>query len=272
MECLICGQKSEYFLTKKTFKKEYLKMVENIDNFNYYKCVNCGFTISKTHVDMPNNIWLKLNDEFHHFIENNQSSINQPPYLEQAMMINVLYNSGLLDINNAIDYAGGYGTLSLILKKYFGILLPVYDPFVNNSDNEVNYINLEFGSKFKVLFNSALFEHLFKRDSFDLINNLIDDDGCMILHTVVCENIPNDPNWFYMEPPVHCAFHTNRSMQLLMNQWGFVSSLYCPAAKSWVLFKKEPSLVKESVIAINKLFQKEILIYKLGFVDYWKGF
>ena len=92
--------------------------------------------------------------------------------------------------------------------------------------------------KYNTLLNSALFEHLFTRNSFDEINDLIEDNGCMILHTVVCDNIPHDEKWFYMEPPVHCAFHTNRSIEILMSQWGFDSSIYCPSAKFWVLLKR----------------------------------
>ena len=94
----------------------------------------------------------------------------------------------------------------------------------------------------------------------------------MILHTVVCENIPHDQDWFYFQPPVHCAFHTNKSMDILMKQWGFNSSIYCIIGKIWILFKKEPENLVDKINSINKEFQKEIIFYKKGFVDYWKGF
>jgi ribosomal protein L30E len=92
----------------------------------------------------------------------------------------------------------------------------------------------------------------------------------MIIHTVVCENIPNDPNWFYITPPVHSALHTNKSMDILMKQWGYVSSIYCPSSKCWVLFKNEPETLKSKVESINKLFQTDYLHYSVGFMDYWK--
>jgi len=124
------------------------------------------------------------------------------------------------------------------------------------------------------LINSALFEHIFTRSEFDRINNLIDtDSGCMFLHTVICENIPQNANWFYFEPPVHCAFHTNKSMGILMKQWGFKSSLYCPKAKSWVLFKKPTDNIEQTIASINTEFQTEYILYNPeGFLDYWKGF
>ncbi len=247
-------------------------MVQEFDQFDYYKCSNCGFTLSKTHIEMSFQQWIKLNSEFHHFIESSKDLINQPPYLEQAFVLKILQYHNIISLESAIDYAGGYGTLSKILMRYFNINLNVFDPFINNKDNSIKYIDKDSLGKYKTLFNSALFEHLFTRKDFDEINNLVDNDGCMILHTVICENIPKDANWFYMEPPVHCAFHTNKSMSILMKQWGFVSSLYSPSAKFWVLFKKEPKDVEEKIQEINRLFQIESLIYKKGFVDYWKGF
>jgi hypothetical protein len=272
MKCLICNNESIFFIKKTSFKVEYQEMVKDFSGFTYYKCTKCGFTISKTHMEMPNDLWLKLNYDFHHFIENNTAPINQPPYLEQAMIINVLNSNGIVSFKNAIDFAGGYGTLSKILYNYHKITLPIYDPYVTTENEGVIYINKKKLSKYNTLLNSALFEHLFTRNSFDEINDLIEDNGCMILHTVVCDNIPSDEKWFYMEPPVHCAFHTNYSMEILMSQWGFVSSIYCPSAKFWVLFKKEPENLNNKIDLINKEFQKEVIIYKKGFVDYWKGF
>ena len=117
-----------------------------------------------------------------------------------------------------------------------------------------------------------MFEHIVNRNGLDHINSLVGDDGVMIIHTVVCEKIPKDINWFYITPPVHSALHTNKSMQILMEQWKYESSLYCPLAKCWVLFKKEPSDLELMVNNINLEFQTEFLLYKKGFLDYWKGF
>jgi len=91
----------------------------------------------------------------------------------------------------------------------------------------------------------------------------------MIIHTVICENIPKNPDWFYIEPPVHATFHTNKSMGILMEQWGYKASIYCLSAKSWVLFKESKG-VEEKVCNINKELQTQYLVYKDGFVDYWK--
>lgn len=271
MKCIICKSKSEYFLTKNFNNTPYGFMMKNIGLVDYYKCSNCGFTISKTHVEMDYQQWLTLNSEFHHYIKNNVSSTNQPPYIDQAILLNLLNKNNVLNLNKALDFAGGYGTLSKILKKYFNVHLSVYDPHIQE-ENQVHYISEKELGKYDLVITSALFEHLFLREDFDKINSLVSDFGFLLIHTVVCENVPKDENWFYMEPPVHCAFHTNKSMSILMKQWNYEASIYCPSAKTWVLLKKGNSEIIKKIDLINSELQTNYLIYKEGFVDYWKGF
>ena len=258
-----------YIFSKDYVNSAFYSMMADIKIVDYYKCENCGFTISKTHSDMDYKRWAKLNYDFHHFLENNGASINQPPYLAQAVMIKVLTQNGIIDGFSILDYAGGYGTLSLILKKYFNFNLPVYDPYVQRQ-NSIDYIQKKDLEKYQTVFNSALFEHLLDRTSFDEINSLVCDGGAMIIHSVICEQIPKDPNWFYLDPPVHTTFHTNKSMNILMKQWGYKSSIYCLSAKSWILLKRNDLEIKRKCEQINAEFQAQYLIYQEGFVDYWK--
>jgi len=247
--------------------------MNEIGKVDFFKCSNCGFTFSKTHQELSFKKWDKLNYDFHHFHENNIDSINQPPYIEMASMIKVLSENHIIDSTSILDYAAGYGTLSKILKKYFNFILPMFDPYITDTSGIVEYIDKDELSKYKTIINSALFEHLLSRTDFDKINDLVNENGCMIIHTVICENIPNDPDWFYFQPPVHCAFHTNKSMEILMSDWNYESSIYCPKAKSWILLKKDKNGINEKVKAINKELQNDYyLFYKKGFFDYWKGF
>jgi Methyltransferase domain len=275
MECLICKSKTEYFFSKKYEEEPFATFMKEIGVVEYYKCTNCGFTVSKTHGELSTAQWEKLNFDFHDDQEKNIKlrQINQPPYLEQGMMINILAVNGVIDTLDMLDFAGGHGTLSNVLGKYFDIHLPVYDPFMQNSERKI-YVAKENLKKYKVVINSAVFEHIVTMEDLDEINNCVADDGCMILHTVVCENIPNDPDWFYFKPPVHCAFHTNKSMEILMKKWNYKSSVYCAKSKCWILFKKDLEIgdIKGKVELINSEFQEIYLVYKAGFVDYWKGF
>ena len=120
-----------------------------------------------------------------------------------------------------------------------------------------------------------MFEHVLEREHLDYVNNLVDSDGVLMLHTVVCENIPANPNWFYITPMVHTAFHTNKSMNILMEQWGYSDSIYSPQAKSWFLFKKDSPVIQDlenKVSHINRELQTKYFFYKNEFMDYWKGF
>jgi len=269
MKCLICKGDYAPLMTKDFSKSHYGFLMRDTPLVHYIKCAVCGFTLSETHAAMDAARWSELNVEFHDYIESGRSPINQPPYIDQAVMLRILSAHGVITFDSVVDYAGGHGTLSRILRKYFDMRLPVFEPYMQASDG-VDYIAERDLQTYDVVINSALFEHLFTRDAFDKINGLVSSRGCMIVHTVVCESVPRDENWFYMDPPVHCAFHTNKSMQLLMDQWQYEASIYCPPARCWVLLKKaSPDL--ESVIAgVNNELQKEYLLFKRGFVDYWK--
>ena len=274
MYCIICNQEANYFFSKEYKEEPFKSFMLQIGKVDYYKCQNCGFTMSKTHYELSNEYWEKLNFDYHTHAQkkkNENPGKGAPPYFEQAFMLKVLSEYQIIDINDMIDFAGGYGNLSNLLSKYFNYTLPIYDPYIN-CNNKNLYITKESLKKYNTVINSALFEHVVSRDTLDEINNLVSNDGCMIIHTVVAENIPNDENWFYIKLPVHCSFHTNKSMQILMNQWNYSSSIYCPSSKSWILFKKDTFEIEEKIKAINKEFQCEYFIYKKGFVDFWKGF
>ena len=273
MQCIICNSKSSYYFSKTYTEKPIDEFMKDIGPIQYYKCENCGFVLSKTHLEMGEEKWNELNLAFHHYMENPEfeKSVNQPPYAEQAMMLTILGKNGVIDTGDVLDYAAGYGTLSKILSKYNGIEINIFDQYVQ-ADGAGRYVNEADLRKYKTVVNSAMFEHVLRREDLDRVNSMVDIDGCMIIHSVVCERVPDDPDWFYLNPPVHTAFHTNKSMGILMEQWGYKSSLYCPQAKCWVLLKEEDHQIEQSIDAINKELQTRWFYWKSGFVDYWKGF
>ena len=272
MNCIICNHDTSFFFTKNYEGK--LKAL--ITGSDYYKCKNCGFTFSPTIYSLKKETFAKLNIDFHKDLEEIliEKNINQPPYLEQATMLNVLEKNKLIEIKNALDFAGGYGTLNKILMKYNNCFsFSIYDPYMQDLNNGYNlYITKDNLKQYDTVLASAIFEHVTCRETLEEINSCVSEHGVLIVHTVICENIPNDSNWFYINP-VHCSFHTNMSMKILMKQWNYNWSIYCPIAKSWILFKDEYKRQGEIVEEINKEFQTKYLHYaKKGFVDYWKGF
>ena len=83
------------------------------------------------------------------------------------------------------------------------------------------------------------------------------------------ETVPRNPDWMYLLP-VHCAFHSNRSMQLLMTQWGYTCSVYNEPAKLWVLFRDESAAVQAKAAQVNRQLGWDYLRFKTAFMDYWK--
>ena len=273
MYCIICNFQTEYYFSKTYSIPPIDEFMDAIGIVDYYKCKKCGFVLSKTHTELPSSLWEKLNTDYHHYFENleNKKESHQPPYLEQAIMLRVLASEQLIDIKSIIDYAAGYGTLSTLLEQYLQIHLPIFDPYIQHADS-VKYIHADNLGLYKTVINSAMFEHILHRSDLDQINNLVTDNGCLILHTVICETIPKDPDWFYLRPPVHTAFHTNKSMKILMEQWGYSCSAYCPQSKCWILFKQKKNDIEKIFKSINKKLQTDWFYFKDSFVDYWKGF
>jgi hypothetical protein len=275
-DCLVCAAPTCYYFSKvyRSYPGSPFQAPLKVD---YGKCPNCGFVLSYTHRSMPSETWAALNASWHHYYETHLDDkvSNAPPYAEQALALQMLARNGLVDLDNALDYAAGYGSLSRLLSRYFDRHLHTFDRYVRDPERVVNGLSESELTRYGLVINSAMFEHVLDRAALDEVNSLVTDTGVLMLHTVVCERVPRDPNWFYLAPMVHTAFHTNRSMSLLMEQWGYGASVYSPHAKSWWLFKQgAPALdgLEETVERINVELRMKYFHFREGFVDYWKGF
>ena len=274
--CLVCGGPCGYDFSKTYRPYPGCPFPDGL-RVDYDRCGHCGFVVSRTHQDMSPEQWSALNTSWHHHYENHLDDkvSNAPPYAQQALAVAMLHRNGLVDASDCLDYAAGYGTLSKFLATYFDIRIRIFDRYVTDGAGTGGYVAEDRLGRYALVINSAMFEHVLERRSLDEVDALVADDGVLMLHTVICENIPRDPDWFYLAPMVHTAFHTNKSMELLMRQWGYAASVYAPAAKSWFLFKERcPALprLQRTVAAIDRDIRASFFIHKDGFVDYWKGF
>lgn len=261
--CLICSSKMSYYFSK-NFDES------NLGNVDYWRCESCGFVSSKTHFDMTDDEWQGLNDTWHaqsHSSTKNPYNRNQR-YFNQALMLSLMAKHDLIEEGRWLDWGAGVGAVSGLLEKYFGGGLLTYDKYLKCPTNLLDEDELTPRS-FDLVTSMAVFEHVRSRSTLDEIESYVKKTGCLGTHTLVPDEVPADPDWMYLLP-VHCAFHTNKSMQLLMESWGYTSSVYSEHSKLWVWFKKPSDEMETKVNALNESMGWEYLHFKKGFMDYWK--
>jgi hypothetical protein len=257
----------EYFLTK-NFNLYGLLDVE------YWKCTFCGFVSSKTHCEMSEEAWGQLNVAYHESYQHKGYNSDDPRWVDrlhsQAKVIDDAARIGLINESGKwLDYACGDGQLSSILRKDFGRDLFNYDKFMPSQDGFLNQDGL-IPRTFDFVITTSVFEHFTQRLHYDEVESLVAPTGVFGLHTLICESIPQDPNWFYLLP-VHCAFHTNKSMSILLEQWGYSESVYNVEARLWLFFKPGLCDVTRALSDAEKMSSKiQYLHSSNGFVDYWK--
>ena len=263
MKCIICYSDMTFYF-RKTFN------VFNLKDVEYWKCKNCGFCASKTHFDMTSKEWAELNHAFHsgtHYTEDNPYNRNQR-YFNQALMLSLMFKQSLIKGDRWLDWGCGIGSVALLLKDYFNIELLTYDRYFTPQINSISEKML-VKRGFHLVVNTAVFEHVRDRETLNEIESYVNSSGCFAIHTLVPESVPKEPNWMYLLP-VHCAFHTNKSMQILMEQWGYNCSVYNEHSKMWVLFHDDADQIQAKTKKLNHSLGWEYLHFKNGFMDYWK--
>lgn len=255
--CQICKGNFRYYFTK-TFESEILNEVE------YLKCDYCGFVRADTIYNLKEAEWNKLNYEFHFNYQHSDRNLEDLKWIMriemQSNILKQLADLNIINLNKSLDYGCGDAKLSKAIKKISDYNLLNYDKYMN----DVTYLKCDELRKkhFDFLITTSVFEHILDITDLDNIVDLIHDKGVMALHTLISEDIPKDPKWFYLYP-VHVSFFTNKSMELLFEKWGFQSSLYHPESQLWFFFKENKEFEQE-------FLNKNSLFYKKGFMDYWK--
>jgi hypothetical protein len=252
----------DYFFSKR-FDSDSLCQVD------YHRCRGCGFTASKTHLEMSDDDWVRLNTGWHdanNLRQDNPWNRSQR-HFNQALMIHLMHRHGIVERGKWLDYASGQGGLSRQLHSHFGLELLSFEKFVEPTSFPVSASELQ-PRGYALVTNTAMFEHARDRETLDEIESYVGEGGCLGIHTLVRGEIPADPDWMYLLP-VHCAFFTNKSMDMLMRQWGYTCSAYNEHAKMWAWFKTEPKLIGEKVAELNQSIGWEYLHFKAGFMDFW---
>lgn len=260
MTCFVCGGEMRPFMEKSFGMK-------NLDACEYVRCENCGLVVAKTLYEMPHEQWENLNRECHAAYQNTDALDVDPRWLErlqaQAKVLAELINCGVLDKSaRAVDYGAGDGKLSnYIAAQIQSPWLKKFDAYMARPNE--NYLSAEdlTPETFDFVITCSVFEHLLGAGDVEKIFALLKSNGTMALHTLVCEEIPRDPNWFYLQP-VHATFWTNAAMKKIFAQYNFKACAYHVEARLWLMFRD----VEKSARLKNSSW-----ILADDFVDYWKA-
>ena len=111
-----------------------------------------------------------------------------------------------------------------------------------------------------------MFEHLYGWEDINPILELLNDHGILFLFTLICEEVPQDPDWFYIRPS-HVTYWTNAAMSRLFDRWGYVGCAYHEEAKLWMFFKDKAQYQE---LQAKKDMIDGTFVFSDHFVDYWK--
>lgn len=241
MNCIVCNAPMSFYFSK--YFGEF-----NVETVDYWLCPSCGFVASKTHFDLSQNSWETLNLEFHlaHNAREDDPYNRRQRLFAQAQMLYLLVRHGVIPAKAWLDQGSGEGDLALQLDYHFGLQLENFDKYVAPkiapfSESELTNRRATFG----LVVNTGVFEHIRSRQTLDEIESYLANAGAP-------------------------AVHTNKSMQILIDSWGYKCSVYNEQAKLWVLFRQKSENIRPLVQNLNMRMGGEYLHYNEGFMDYWK--
>lgn len=261
MKCFVCGEVMSPFM-EKNFGMKHLNFCE------YVRCEECGLVVAKTLYEMPRAQWELLNRECHAAYQNTDTLAIDPNWLvrlqAQAKILAELVKVGVLEKNSrAVDFGAGDGKLSNYLaEKISAPPLMKFDAYMARPNE--NYLSADemTPGTFDFVISCSVFEHLLGAGDVEKIFSLLKPDGTAALHTLICEEIPCDPNWFYLQP-VHATFWTNAAMKKIFAQYNFKACAYHVESRLWFMFRdaEKFSRLKNS---------SQPFVFAEDFVDYWK--
>lgn len=255
--CIVCGSTMEAYFTKPAFR--------GLPAQHHERCVSCGFVGNRTLAEMPQAEWAAFNHHFHQGWQGQDHNDDDPRWRErmdrQVETINMAKANGMFDLDRPmLDYACGDGYIA----KRCG--LEEWDPYMRQGQAQ------PMPGRYGFVLTTSVFEHLRTSEDLEFIESCVHAHGIMGIHTLVCEEVPCDPDWFYLLP-MHCAFFTNESMRRLMQRWSYFGSAYHVPSRLWFLAPQK-TYTRMAAVALDLAAPSHSAPtwhFQEGFVDYWKS-
>ena len=272
--CFVCGgTMNDYFV-------QHHRNPESGFSFDrqFIKCERCGLVIDKTSYDMSPQERADINDktviqDYQH-IQQSEAHLRRDNRIHrQALFMYQVLRTGLIpDDGRIVDYGCATGELAKyvsLLKESNHEKIPnilLYDRFYHVcgggyiTDEEVT------PNSFDAVISCAVFEHLHGKEDIDPILNLLNEHGILFLHTLVCEEVPKDPDWYYLMTG-HITMWTNAAMTHLYDSRGYVGCAYNVDARMWMFSKDKAQYLN---FQSKKDSVEGTTIFSEHFIDYWK--
>ena len=201
MKCMICKNEMVPYFTKTMGSRMHV----------YLNCKSCGLVIDETTYGMKSEDWVELNDLNKEAYGIDKIPDSDPNYIErlieQAAAIDNMYRCGVFGDNiKAIDYGCGDGKLSEYIDEHYIAntgskldehIIGKYDKYLRPEGALDYYDSTEVKSgMFDLVITCSVFERLLGMKDVNEILLLANDTGTVALHTLVCEEVPRDPEWY----------------------------------------------------------------------------
>jgi Methyltransferase domain len=262
LACPVCDGRLTPHCTK-DFRGE-----NGLGDVHYERCTQCGLVISRTHYELDDDAWEALNAEYHKAYLGTDVNLDDPRWMDrlahQAALLPKL--TGITPAGLPwLDYGAGDGQLADMVAAA-GAPMRKYDRYLPlGADGFLDEDELVPGG-FGLVITTSVFEHVRGVEPLDEVNRLVADaDGVMALHTLVRGEVPADPHWFYFLP-VHCTFFTNRSLEVLVDRWGYTASSYHVDARLWCLTRLAEDELRDRLAAAGAPDDTHV---SSGFMAYW---
>lgn len=201
MKCPICGN-----LGRNVFRGKIMRKYE----IQYYQCAKCGFL----YTEKP--YWIE--EAYKDSITNVDTGIMQRT-IDNALVTNVIINSFYNRNAFFLDYGGGYGIFTRMMRD-LGYDWLWYDKYSKNLVAR----GFEFGSLDKIELISAfeLFEHFEKPQ--DELERLFSISKSVLFSTLIYDEglayKPFEEWWYYVpETGQHISFYSKRTLEYIAEKY-----------------------------------------------------
>ncbi len=201
MKCSVCGNLVEEYVTQTVLK---------IYNINYYRCTNCSFIEAQ-----KPRYWLKK--AYKQAIISADTGLLSRNITLSKMTAILLLLTGKKD-SQVLDYAGGYGVMTRLLRD-IGLDCYWQDRYAKN----IFVRGFESKEKhYDVVCSFELFEHLDNplKEIGDILN--IYSPDMLIFSTTLHDGDPGKDWWYFVpEGGQHISFYTRKSLQIIADKLGY---------------------------------------------------